>query len=374
MNTAPTRRIECVRASLREQKIEAFWVSSITNCHYVSGFSGSTGALFITQHEAYILTDFRYRTQVAQECPLFTLHQIISGKETVPQAIAKLAAERNIQRLAFESDRVSFSTYQKLGEALKEQEAYQTQAPELVPTENIVDTLREIKDNDEMAHLRQAIAITDEALASILPQLTPELTEREVAWRIEVALHTHGAEGISFPIIVAAGPHAAMPHAQPTTNQLGTGRPIIIDMGARYHNYHADLTRTVVLGEPDTHFWNVYETVKKVQEHAIANIRAGMTGAEADAIARDKMTAAGYGNDAFGHGLGHGVGLDIHEEPRLKPGIEKQLRAGTVFSIEPGIYLEGWGGVRIEDLVLLSQHGCTPLSQASKHPVLIHSI
>ncbi len=371
MNTATTQRIERLRACLREQKVEAFWVSSITNCHYVSGFSGSTGALFITADEAFILTDFRYRTQVAQECPLFTLRQIISGKETVPQAVANMAAERNIQRLAFESDRVSFSTYQKLGEALKEQEAYHL--PELVPTEEVVDALREIKDDDEMARLRQAIAITDEALASVLPQLTPELTEREVAWNIEVALRTHGADGISFPIIVAAGPHAAKPHAQPTINQLGTGRPIIIDMGARYHNYHADLTRTVVLGEPDARFGDVYETVKKVQEHAIATIRAGMTGAEADAVARDKMTAAGYGDEAFGHGLGHGVGLDIHEGPRLRRGIEKQLRAGAVFSVEPGIYLEGWGGVRIEDLVLLGTQGCTLLSQASKDPVLMHT-
>jgi Xaa-Pro aminopeptidase len=182
---------------------------------------------------------------------------------------------------------------------------------------------------------------------------------------LEVAMRERGAEGVSFPIIVAAGRKSAMPHAEPGDEPLGSGQPIVIDMGARYAGYHADLTRTVVLGTPDERFRQIYNTVLDAQQHAIRELRPGLSGPEADALARSKIEAAGF-KEAFGHSLGHGVGLHIHEGPSLSQSSKHTLRAGNVFSVEPGIYLDDWGGIRIEDLALLHEHGCEVLSQAPK--------
>jgi Xaa-Pro aminopeptidase len=182
---------------------------------------------------------------------------------------------------------------------------------------------------------------------------------------LEVAMRERGAEGVSFPIIVAAGRKSAMPHAEPGDEPLGSGQPIVIDMGARYASYHADLTRTVVLGTPDERFWNIYSIVLDAQQHAIRELRPDMSGPDADALARSKIEAAGF-DEAFGHSLGHGVGLHIHEGPALSQSSKHTLRAGNVFSVEPGIYLDDWGGIRIEDLVLLHENGCEVLSRAPK--------
>jgi Xaa-Pro aminopeptidase len=220
-----------------------------------------------------------------------------------------------------------------------------------------------------LALLQRAIAISDDAFAAILPLLHPSMRERDVAWELEKAMRERGADAISFEIIVAAGPNGAQPHARAGDEQLGTGRPIVIDFGAQYAGYHADCTRTIVLGEPDEQFRTIYNTVLRAQEAAIAAIRPGMTSVEADATAREVIKEAGYG-DEFGHGLGHGVGLDVHEGPRLSFLGKDTLPAGAVFSIEPGIYLPGWGGVRIEDLALLTEDGPQVLSQAIKEPVI----
>jgi Xaa-Pro aminopeptidase len=238
----------------------------------------------------------------------------------------------------------------------------------LLPSEGIVERLREQKEPDEIATLRRAAAITDAALAAVLPRLRPDQSEREAAWMLEVALREGGAEAPSFPIIVAAGPNAAFPHHRPGDDPLGTDRPIVIDMGARVDGYHADLTRTVVLGEADERLREIYGIVREAQRRAIAGLRAGARTDELDALARDHIAAAGYGAN-FGHGLGHGVGLDIHEGPGLRRapvnGQGTPLQAGVVTSIEPGIYLEGWGGVRIEDLALVTADGCELLSAAA---------
>jgi Xaa-Pro aminopeptidase len=233
----------------------------------------------------------------------------------------------------------------------------------------IVDGLRESKDADELAALRRAIAITDEALAATLAALRPEQTEREVAWMLERAMRERGADAISFPFIVGAGPNGANPHARASDEPLGLGRPIVMDFGALVDGYHADLTRTVILGAPDERFTQIYELVHAAQRRAIEGLRAGVTGKEVDALARDFLTEAGYG-EQFGHGLGHGVGLNIHEGPRLSRLSEQALPAGAVTSVEPGVYLPEWGGVRIEDLVLVKDGGCEVLSHAPYEPVI----
>lgn len=362
-------RIERLRARMRERSIEALLISAAANRRYISGFSGSNGALLVTQDAALIFTDFRYRAQVAREAPAFGLREI-STQTPLAQRLAATAAELGLRRIAFEAGALSVAQHRQLLEAFNAQfgeervEGDLRSVPTLDPSEGVVEALRAVKDAGEQAILRRAIAITDAAFEAVLPQLTPEHTERQAAWMFEVALRERGADGVAFPLIVAAGPNAALPHAHPGDDPLGAGRPIVIDMGALRDGYHADLTRTIVLGEPDERFWQIYTIVLEAQRRAIAGLQAGITGAAADALARDYITASGFG-DNFGHGLGHGVGLNIHEGPRLRDNSEP-LPVGAIFSIEPGIYLEGWGGVRIEDLVLLRQDAAEVLSQARK--------
>ncbi|NJN67127.1 MAG: aminopeptidase P family protein [Chloroflexaceae bacterium] len=367
-NDQVSQRLTRLRSLLQERAIEAFLVTSAPNRRYLSGFRGSSGVLLITQDTATIFTDFRYRVQVTREAPRFTLREI-SGEHPFPKVLAATVREMQLRAVAFEAHAVAVAQHQAMVEACHEA-ASPDPAPSLHPVEDLVAPLREVKDSNELALLRRAIAITDAAVEAVLPSLRPDQTERQAAWMLEVAMRERGAEGVAFPLIVAAGPNAAQPHAEAGDDLLGTGRPIVIDMGSRFQGYHADMTRTVVLGEPDDRFWTIYDLVLGAQSCAVAGIRPGMSGVEADALARERIEAAGFGKE-FGHGLGHGVGLDIHEGPRLRRGEPQQtLRVGNVFSVEPGIYLEGWGGVRIEDLVLLHVHGCEVLTHASKQPVV----
>jgi Xaa-Pro aminopeptidase len=253
-------RLERLRAALRERELGALLVTSAANRRYLSGFSGSAGALLVTEWEAIILSDFRYRLQVARQAPGWMPREI-TAEQPLHKLAASVAAELGLSGLAIEAEHASLSFSDKLSEALREQLG----TVELKTTEGLVEGLREVKDDDEVATLRRAIAITDAALAAVLPQLRPEHSEKQAAWMIEVALREHGAEAISFPVIVAAGPNSALPHAQPGDDNLGTGCPIVIDMGGRVEGYHADLTRTVVLGEPDEQFRNVYATVLAAQ-------------------------------------------------------------------------------------------------------------
>lgn len=358
-------RLRALRHLMQERETEALLITSLHNRRYLSGFSGSAGALLVSAAVALIFTDFRYRTRAHQEAPAFELHEI-SSEHPLGAALAAAAQQHSIARIAFEPDHLTVAQHQNLAAALAASE-------ELEPaSSDMVALLREVKEPTEIATLRRAIAITDKALATVVPLLRPEHTERQAAWMLEVAMRERGADGVAFPIIVAAGANAAQPHAEPGEELLGTGRPIVIDMGALYQGYHADLTRTITLGEPEPRFWEIYHTVLAAQQRATAAIRPGMRGGEADALARDYITDTGYG-DNFGHSLGHGVGLDIHEGPRLRRTETEHLRAGNVFSIEPGIYLEGWGGVRIEDLALLTEQGCEVLSGAEKQPMIHRS-
>lgn len=354
------QRLERLRAALAAAHLPALLVTSPANRHYLSGFTGSFGALLVSPTAALIATDSRYVVQAGRQAPTFVLHRVVNPTRPLHAVIAAAAAELELDGLAFEAAHTSVAEHGRLAAAMRN-------SVELVPSEGVVEALRERKDADEIATLRRASAITDAALAAVLPQLRPDQTEREAAWMLEVAMRERGAEAPSFAIIVAAGENAALPHHRPGDTPLGTDRPIVIDMGARVDGYHADLTRTVVLGTPDARFWEIYTTVHEAQRRAIAGLRAGARTDEVDALARSHIAAAGFG-DNFGHGLGHGVGLDIHEGPRLaiaaaaRPGTP--LQAGMVTSVEPGIYVEGWGGVRIEDLALVTEDGCELLSSA----------
>jgi Xaa-Pro aminopeptidase len=225
--------------------------------------------------------------------------------------------------------------------------------------------LRSIKESDEIEQISAAARITDAAFAAATDQLTAGLTERELAWNIEQAMRRLGATGVGFPIIVAAGPHAARPHHQPTVRPIAEGEPVIIDMGAEVEGYSADLTRTIVIGEADSRFHERYASVLEAEQAALSEIRPGMTGREADAVARNVLSRSGLG-DEFVHGLGHGVGLLVHESPSLGTSSLDVLSPGQVVTIEPGIYIEGWGGVRIEDLCVVTEQGLKVLSTARK--------
>ncbi|MGQ9480816.1 M24 family metallopeptidase [Chloroflexus sp.] len=358
-----TNRLQQLRAVLAARELPAILLTAPTSRRYISGFTGSAGALLVSAEAAFLLTDGRYLIRAAAEAPHFTLREVRPPARPMTALIADLASELGIKRLGFEATVMTVAEHRQYTAALGD-------TIELVPTENIVEELRMVKDESEIALLRRAAAITDAALAAVLPSLIPTMTEREAAWRLEVALHDLGAEGPSFPIIVAAGRNSACPHHTPGDDVLGEGQPIIIDMGARFDGYHADLTRTIVLGQPDDTFRAVYAATLKAQQAAMQALRPGLPWSEADAIARRVIGEAGYA-EGIAHSLGHGVGLVIHEAPWLRitaPDAPPSppLQAGMVTSIEPGIYLSEWGGVRIEDLTLITTDGYEVLSQAPK--------
>jgi Xaa-Pro aminopeptidase len=258
---------------------------------------------------------------------------------------------------------MTVATYNNLLEALKKHDSLSQVS--MVATSGLTEDQRIIKDGEELAMLQKAIDASDAAMEAVCPEIREGMTEREVAWRMEVVMRDLGADGISFDTIVAAGPNGAMAHHRPSDRPINSGEPIVIDMGAMVDGYCSDITRTVVVGEPDETFRKVYDTVLGAQLTAINTVKTGMTGEECDGLARTVIVEAGYG-DNFGHSLGHGVGLAVHEYPRVAPKSPDRLQNDTVFTVEPGIYITGWGGVRIEDIVILGDDGATTLSKASK--------
>jgi Xaa-Pro aminopeptidase len=231
----------------------------------------------------------------------------------------------------------------------------------------LVEGLRTVKDPDELASMQEAVSITDEAMARVIPTIKPGQTERQIAWALEVAMREMGAEGLSFETIVAAGPNAAMAHHRPDETPIQKGQTIVIDMGCKVHGYCSDQTRTVYIGPQDELFEKLYDLTLGAQLTAIETVTPGMSGADGDSLARTVIKEAGYG-DQFGHGLGHGSGLAVHEDPRVTMGSQQTLKEGMVFSIEPGVYIGGWGGIRIEDLVVLENGRARSLSRAPKTP------
>jgi Xaa-Pro aminopeptidase len=353
-------RVELLRGRLQSAGLDGLLVSQPENRRYLSGFTGSAGWLLISAEQAMLATDFRYYEQATLESPLFELVKLGSG---LPQSLAGTLQRTSIRRLGFESDHATFNDVQ----------AWSKSAPsyEWVPVQGVVEGLRAVKDPEEVAEIREAVSLADAAFVDAAEHLRPGITELELAWRIETFMRTHGAEGVSFELIVAGGPNGARPHARATRAPLPLGEPIVIDIGARVNGYCSDLTRTVCLGQPNDpgRFWEIFTTVLRAQQAAEAAIRPGLTGEEVDAVARDLISEAGYA-EFFGHGLGHGVGLAIHEEPRASRTNPSALVAGNVLTIEPGIYLPGWGGVRIEDMVHLSETGADVLSAAPKDPII----
>jgi Xaa-Pro aminopeptidase len=354
-----TPRLQRLRDALRQNELDAFLISSPEARRYLSGFTGSAGYLLISQSDAVLATDFRYVEQAGRQAPLFRVERIAGKMDWFP----KLASQLGARKIGFEGRHMTVGAHSAFQKAIAEAENRDGLA--LVEASDTVDVLRATKYREEMELLARAIEITDQAFDEVASTIRAGVTEREVAWRLEKAMRERGAEGLAFDVIVGAGPNGALPHHRADDTVIGNDSPVVIDMGARYEGYCADLTRTIVVGEPDETFRRVYETVLRAQLAAEEGVESGMTGGEVDAISRDIIDEAGYG-DSFGHGLGHGVGLAVHEFPRVGPDAEDAIEDGMVFTIEPGIYLSDWGGVRIEDVVVMEHGRARVLSRAPK--------
>lgn len=352
-------RVEQFRSRMDSDGLDAMLISTPDNRRYLSGFTGSSGYLFITQNHQTLLTDSRYTEQADMQSPHFQVVQVRRGVDW----LADLLRTSGAKRVGFESEHVTVAAYNRWVESLKGETGLA--GVSLTPTQGITEELRVAKDREELAQLQKAIDASDAAMEAVCPAISEGMTEREVAWRMEAAMRGFGADSNSFGTIVAAGPNGAMAHHRPTDRPIQRGEPIVIDMGARVGGYCSDITRTVTVGEPDDTFRRVYDIVLGAQLTAIHTVRPGMTGEEGDGLARTVINQAGY-EDNFGHSLGHGVGLAVHEKPHVGPGSQDSLQAGMVFTVEPGIYVSGWGGVRIEDIVILGPEGATPLSKAGK--------
>jgi len=352
-------RMDLLIAKLPEKDLDAMLISAPENRRYLSGFTGSAGYLLISKGHAVLVTDSRYTEQATNQSPQYQVHQVRSGWDWLMEWLE----ETGTKRVGFESQNMTVATYNNLLEALKQHESLSHVS--LVATSGLAEDQRTIKDEAELAMLQKAIDAADGAMEAVCPEIRGGMSEREVAWRMEVAMRDLGADGLSFDTIVAAGPNGAMAHHQPSDQPIRRGEPIVIDMGAQVGGYCSDLTRTVVVGEPNETFRKVYDTVLGAQLTAINTVKPGMTGEECDGLARTVIAEAGYG-DNFGHSLGHGVGLAVHELPRVSPKSQDLLQTDTVFTVEPGIYISGWGGVRIEDIVTLGSDGAITLSKASK--------
>lgn len=356
-----SQRLQNLRDTFKEHRLDGILISSPENRRYLSGFTGSAGHLIITRDDAILATDFRYIEQSSKQASEFRIVRTGPNFDWFHQVLA----ETGVTRLGFESDVLTVAQHGRFAKALKEYSQSAKARVRLVGTSGITEEIRSFKDESELALLQKAISISDHAMDSVTPTIKAGQTEQEVAWRLEVAMRELGAESLAFDIIVGSGPNAALPHHRAGERVIQEGEPIVIDMGAKYQGYCSDLTRTIALGNVDDTFRRVYDTVLGAQLTAITTVQVGMTGSEADGLARKVIEDAGYG-DNFGHGLGHGVGLAVHELPVAGPTSQGVLKDGTTFTIEPGIYIPGWGGVRIEDVVTLEKSGARVLSKAKK--------
>ncbi|HEX2088953.1 MAG TPA: aminopeptidase P family protein [Actinomycetota bacterium] len=337
--------------------VDAFLVTRLPNVRYLTGFTGSNGQLIVTAEEAIFLTDGRYGEQSRREAP--DLRRVVYTGEFV-RAFTDACSDLGVERLAFESAGLTYKTYQDLSAVGRE----------LVPTEQEVERLRWVKDREEIDRLNQAQALADDAFDLITHKLVEGMTERDAAFELDMSLRRAGAENVAFETIMAFGESAAEPHHHPSDRPLQRGDIVKMDFGCVVDGYHSDMTRTFSFGDPPAQLREVYDVVRVAQQAGIGAVAAGVSGADADEASRSVIRDAGYG-DKFTHSLGHGVGLEIHEGPTLRAGGKDVVPEGAVVTVEPGIYLEGLGGVRIEDMVEVRSDGCRVIPRTPKELIVL---
>ena len=348
-------RIDRLLGAFEGRGIDTLLVASPSNRLYMSGFTGSSANLLITGDRRLLITDGRYATQAAAQAADY---ELVIHKGPLLDQVAASALDMEAACLGFDPELTTVADFETLSKLLE---------PDcgLVGVSGLVEGLRLLKDEAEMEALRRAIAIGDAAMEVAEEAVRPGVREIDVAIAMEQEFRLAGASGPSFPVIVASGRNAAMPHHSPTVKEIKEGDSVVVDMGAKLDGYCSDMTRTFCAGGPTPMFEKIYGIVLEAQRAAIDGVRGGLSAKNCDGLARDVISAAGYG-DRFGHGTGHGVGLDIHESPRVSFTSKDVLQAGMVHSVEPGIYLPDWGGVRIEDLVLVTEDGSETLSRYPK--------
>ncbi len=346
------RRLRALRTAMRRRGLSALAVTDMKNVRYLTGFTGSAGACLVSTRSAVFITDFRYRAQAAKEAaPEYRRAEHSSLIEGLAREMRRIRADA----LAFEEDRLTYGAFRRMRKLAK--------GVRLKPTSGLAAGLRLRKDAGEIQKLRRGAGINAEALGDAVNAIRPGRAESEIALDLEAAMRKWGASGPAFDTIVASGPRSALPHGVASSRKVKKGDLVTIDFGAVVSGYHADTTRVFSLGKPSPKGEKIYHIVLEAQMAAVEAVRPGVSCGHVDKAARDVIKRRGYG-DAFGHGTGHGLGLDIHEAPRLGPGVKEELKPGMVVTVEPGIYLPGWGGVRIEDMVLVTERGRQVLTRS----------
>lgn len=351
-------RLSNLQRILKEEKLDALLVTNPYNLRYISNFTGTTGLALITQEEAFFVTDFRYTQQAADQAEGF---EIIRNVGPIFAEVKKIVEKKSIDLLGFEDAYVSFRNYDELEDMLD---------CDLIPASGMIEELREVKDESEIAAIKKACEIADAGFQYILDYLKPGVSEIEIANRLDFYMRELGATGVSFDTIVASGYRSAMPHGVASHKLIEKGDFVTLDYGCYYNGYVSDMTRTVAVGEPKPQLKEIYQIVLEAQLKVNAEVKPGLSGIEVDSIARDLISSYGYG-EHFGHSNGHGIGLEIHEGPNTSQKAPKRLVKGNVITNEPGIYLEGIGGVRIEDDLLITETGNEVLIHSPKELIIL---
>ncbi|TCT16909.1 Xaa-Pro aminopeptidase [Natranaerovirga pectinivora] len=348
-------RIKKLIKKLEKNNLDAMIIHNGLNRRYLSGFTGSTAYLYISKNKQIILTDFRYMEQATNECKDFEVVDMLAEGHIA--TFNKIIQDDNIESIGFEQNTVTYQEFAVLEDGLK--------IKKLVPISDMVESLRMVKEEEEIENIRKAVSIGDKAFDYILDVLKPGISEKEIALELEFFMKKEGASKLSFDSIVASGVHSSMPHASPSDKKIESGDFVTLDFGCVYKGYCSDMTRTMVIGKANEKQKEIYNTVLEAQLKAISTIKEGISGIDADKVARDLIKEKGYG-EYFGHGLGHAVGLYIHESPRLSPLGHDTLEENMVVTVEPGIYVPKFGGVRIEDIVIVKKDGVINLTKSPK--------
>ena len=351
-------KLQKLRQAMQDKEIDALLITSEYNRRYMTGFTGSSGVAVVTANDAVFITDFRYTEQAAEQVKDF---EIVQHTGLIHQEVANLVKKLNVQTLGFEQDSMTFATYEHYKQVISAQ---------FIPVSGLIEKIRLIKTPEEINIIKVACEIADKAFSHILTFIKPGVSELDVSNELEFFMRKQGATSSSFDIIVASGLRSALPHGVATTKVIEQGDFVTLDFGAYYNGYVSDITRTIAVGEPSEQLVDMYNAVLQAQLLAVDKVGPGMTGIEADAIARNYLFSRGYG-EAFGHSLGHGIGLEIHENPGLSMRSNTVLEPNMVVTIEPGVYLPGIGGVRIEDDIVITDKGNEVLTHSSKQLIIL---
>lgn len=355
-------RIDALHKLMEKNNIDGLFLVTEPNVRYVSRFTGADSFVLITSKNNYFITDSRYTEQAEAQCDGFNVIRYASNSPWKPliETVNDLSKKDGVKRLGFEKEYLTFVMYDKMSEKVEN--------VELVPTSYLVEELRSKKYEEEIALIQKACEIADEAYSNILKQIKVGMTEVDLALELDYQMRKLGAEDVSFDTIFISGKKTSLPHGQPSDKIIEHGDFITMDFGALYKGYHSDMTRTIVVGEASDEQIKIYNIVKKAQQIGLDTIKAGIMGKEVDRIVRESM---GEYNEYFGHGLGHGAGLEIHEPPFMGPNCDTILEKNFVVTVEPGVYIPGWGGVRIEDSVVVKENGIDILTHSTKDLLII---